>query len=146
MHLYIFMSYRLKRTGFPPALRALAQMNKRAALLDSSVFTVKKQHTYQDPLPGALSSPPPLSIARRVYPDYTTCSYFEAIRVAWAVKRSTLPNVGSLGPDIVRVIVDFLLTLTPALSPIRARAMERKRRLERLADLLDNSDRRADRE
>ena len=49
--------------------------------------------------------------------------------MAWAVKRSTLPYVARLGP-IARVIVDFLLTVTPAPPPICAGAMERRRRLE----------------
>ena len=82
----------LKPSDIPLALRELAQIcKKQAALLDSSVLTAKKQRTDQDPLPGALPPPSPLSIARRVYPSYTTICYFETIRMAWVVKRSTVP-------------------------------------------------------
>ena len=44
----------LKPSDVPLALRELAHLcKKRAALLDSSVLTVKQQRTDQDPLPGA---------------------------------------------------------------------------------------------
>ena len=130
----------LKPSDIPLALRELAQIcNKRAALLDSSVLTVKKQRTDQDPLPGALPPPSPLSIARRVYPDYTTSSYFEAIRMAWVVKRSTLPHLENLEPGIARIIAAFLLEVSPPSPTICAKAMERRRRLERFEDLLNLS-------
>ena len=136
----------LKPSDIPLALRELAQIcNKRAALLDSSVLTVKKQRTDQGPLPGALPPPSPLSIARRVYPDYTTSSYFEAIRMAWVVKRSTLPHLENLEPGIARIIAAFLLEVSPPSPTICAKAMERRRRLERFEDLLNNPERDEDR-
>jgi len=136
----------LKPSDIPLALRELAHLcKKRAALLDSSVLTVKKQRTDQDPLPGALPPPSPLSIARRVYPDYTTSSYFEAIRMAWVVKRSTVPHRENLEPGIARIIAAFLLEVSPPSPTICAKAMERRRRLERFEDLLNNPERDEDR-
>jgi hypothetical protein len=61
------------------------------------------------------------------------------------MKRSTLPYVAMLAEGIEGRIASFLLEITPAPPPIRAEAMERRRRLERLEDLLNNPTREADR-
>lgn len=87
---------------------------------------------------GDLPPPPLLSIARRIYPDYTTESYREAMLAAWIMKRSMLPYVARLGPGVEGHIASFLLEITPAPPPMRAEAMEGRRRLERLEDLLNN--------
>ena len=100
---------------------------------------VKRRRIYKE-------MPAPLTIARRVYPDYTTQSYGEAMLVAWIFKRSMLNYVARLGPGIEQHIASFLLEITPPPPPLRAEAMERRRRLERLEDLLNNPSRGADRE
>ena len=74
----------------------------------------------------------------RIYKDFTTESYRQGMLVAWMIKRSALPYVARLGPEVARTIADFLLTLTPPAPNILASAMERRRRLERLDDLLNN--------
>ena len=99
---------------------------------------VKRRRIYKE-------MPAPLTIARRVYPDYTTQSYGEAMLVAWIFKRSMLNYVARLGPGIEQHIASFLLEITPPPPPLRAEAFERRRRLERLDDLLNNPLREEDR-
>jgi hypothetical protein len=90
-------------------------MSERAIL----AAVAKRRRTYRE-------APAPVTLARRVYPDYTTQSYREAMLAAWILKSSMLPYVATRGPGIDRHIASFLLEITPAPPPIRAEAMENK--------------------
>ena len=120
---------------FPPCnWVAFVQMSEQAIL--SAV--AKRRRIYKD-------IPAQLTIARKVYPDYTTESYREALLTAWVMKRSMLPYVARLGEGLQGRIASFLLEITPPPPAITAEAMERRRRLERLDDLLNNPMREEDR-
>ena len=62
----------------------------------------------------------------RFYKNFTTESYRQAMLVAWM---AALPYVASLGPEVARIIADFLLIVTPAPPPMRTDARGHRRRL-----------------
>ncbi len=76
----------------------------------------------------------------RTYKDFTTASYKEALLSAWACSRSPLAAAKGVSgmPPLRKHIASFLLELTPPPPPISAESMERRRRLECLADLVGN--------
>ena len=138
----IIASYLTDRAAF----LHMQELSAQAFLLDfggaderAMSAVAKRRRIYKE-------MPTPLTIARRVYPDYTTQSYREAMLAAWIVKRSMVPYVARLGPGIDRHIASFLLEITPAPPPMHAEAVERRRKLDGLDDLLNNPMREEDRE